>query len=156
MNDRSHTDDATPEALPPNQCWALLRSREFGRLAFVLDGRVEVFPITYLVHNDAVVFRTSRGSKLSAVRTHSMVAFEVDGRRDGAAWSVIVRGRVRGITNVYDPVELARLPLHPHQGGHKDHVVELGPGEITGRRFNVADRAGGRQPLTGRAATELD
>jgi uncharacterized protein len=143
MKDSSHTDDAgTPETLPPNQCWALLRSRELGRLAFVLDGQVEVFPINYLVHNGAVVFRTSRGSKLSAVRTHSMVAFEVDGLEDGVAWSVIVRGRVREITNVFDPVELARLPLRPQQGGHKDHVVELGPGEITGRRFTVSDWAG--------------
>ena len=96
MNDSSHTDEAgTPETLPQNQCWALLRSRELGRLAFVLDGRVEVFPITYLVHDDVVVFRTSRGSKLSAVRTHSMVAFEVDDVEDGVAWSIIVRGRVR-------------------------------------------------------------
>jgi uncharacterized protein len=149
VNDRSHIDDAgTPEILPPNQCWALLRSRELGRLAFVLDGRVEVFPITYLVHGAAVVFRTSRGSKLSAVHTHSMVAFEVDAVGDGVAWSVIIRGRVREVTNMYDPVELARLPLRPHQGGPKDHVVVLEPGEITGRRFKVADRAGDRHSLS--------
>jgi hypothetical protein len=117
-----------------------------GRLAFVLDGRLELFPINYVVHDGAVVFRTGRGSKLSAVRVHTMVTFEVDGVEDGVAWSVIVRGRVREITHIYDPVELAGLPLHPQQGGHKGHVVELRPAEITGRRFSVVDLPGGIRP----------
>jgi hypothetical protein len=155
MNDSSQSDDAwTPEPLRPHECWALLRSTELGRLAFMLDRRLEVFPINYVVRDGTVVFRTSRGSKLSAVRVHAMVVFEVDGVVDGVAWSVIVKGRVREITNVYDPAELARLPLHPQQGGHKGHVVEVGPGEITGRRFTVVDRAQWDTPLTGRAETE--
>jgi hypothetical protein len=127
-----------PESLQPDECWALLRKAELGRLAFVLNGRLEIFPINYVVHDGAVVFRTSRGSKLSAVRVHAMVTFEVDGVDDGVAWSVIVYGRVREMTNIYDPAVLARLPLHPQHGGPKDHVVEVGPGEITGRRFTVA------------------
>lgn len=133
-------------SLQPDECWALLRSTDVGRLAFVLNGRLEIFPVNYVVHDGAVLFRTSGGSKLSAVRVHATVVFEVDGLEgvddvDGsAAWSVIVRGRVREVTNVRDPVELARLPLRPLARGDRPNVVELAPVEITGRRFSAVDR----------------
>jgi uncharacterized protein len=54
------------------------------------------------------VFRTARGSKLSAAEGQNVVAFEADDydERTQSGWSVLVNGRAFGI---YDEAEIARL-----------------------------------------------
>jgi nitroimidazol reductase NimA-like FMN-containing flavoprotein (pyridoxamine 5'-phosphate oxidase superfamily) len=152
MNDTVNVEQTRrAEELAPHQCWALLRGTELGRLALVLEGHPEIFPITYLVDHGAVVFRTAPGSKLSAIHAQGaeqLVAFEADGVEGEVAWSVVIKGRAKEVTGLYDAIHSALLPLHPHQGGQKDHLVEVMPGEITGRRFSV-DQARWATPLTG-------
>ncbi len=140
------------EALAPNECWALLRGSDLGRLALVLEGHPEIFPVTYLVDHGAVVFRTGPGGKLSAIHAQGaeqMVAFEADGVEGEVAWSVVIKGRAKEVTGLYDAIDSALLPLHPRHGGQKDHLVEVTPGEITGRRFSVVDQARWANELTG-------
>ena len=153
MNETLNSDQTwLAEALPPNECWALLRGTDLGRLALVFEGHPEIFPVTYVVDHGAVVFRTAPGSKLSAIHAQDaeqMVAFEADGTEGEVAWSVVIKGRAKEITGLYNAINSALLPLSPRQGGHKDHLVEVMPGEITGRRFSVVDQAQWANPLTG-------
>src|SRR3954466_2954079 len=89
------SDDSPVEELSLEECWELLELEEFGRLAYRLVDEVHLVPINYAVDAGVLLFRTASGNKLLAAALHSDVAFEIDWHDDHAAWSVVVRGRVR-------------------------------------------------------------
>ncbi len=74
------TFDDAPQALTEDECLGLLRSRDLGRIAFELDGEIEIFPVNYGIEGSIIVIRTSPGTKLNAVGTRP-VAFEADSTR---------------------------------------------------------------------------
>ena len=71
-------------------------SRNFvGRVAFAGARRVEIFPVHYVFVNDAIIGRTSLGTKYMTWLARTEVAFEVDEAEGLFEWrSVIVRGTV--------------------------------------------------------------
>jgi hypothetical protein len=82
------------EVIEREECLELLRSENVGRLAVVVGGRPEIFPVNFVLDGSDVVIRTDEGTKLSAA-VGAAVAFEVD-HVDGASWSgwsVVVHGR---------------------------------------------------------------
>ena len=126
------------EVIDPDECRRLLAADEVGRLALIDGGTPAVFPITYAVDGDAIVFRTAPGTKLSA-GPRRRVAFEIDrfdrSRRTG--WSVVVTGRLEEVT-AYDAATLqrvTRLPVEPWAGGERAHWMRIVPDRITGRRI---------------------
>src|SRR5690606_25990380 len=66
------------ERLDSAACLALLREAPFGRLAVIVDGRPDIFPVNHAVQHGSVVFRTSTGTKLHSA-IGQPVAYEVDG-----------------------------------------------------------------------------
>ena len=134
---------APVEELPAHESLALLREAAVGRLAVVVDGRPDIFPVNHVVDHGTVVFRTARGSKFWGA-AGLPVAFEVDGydASRGQAWSVVVHGRGEALIRSEDVLDALELPIHPWQGGAKPEFVRIVPDEITGRRFQVADVAG--------------
>ena len=83
------------EVLPHAECIRLLACEDFGRLGVVIAGKPEIFPLNYVLdHDDAVVFRTGPGTKLTGP-----VVFEVDrlDRDAGSGWSVVVHGSTRRV-----------------------------------------------------------
>lgn len=128
------------EVLTEDQCLALLHSEELGRIAFQFEQRIEIFPINYGIEGSVIVFRTSPGTKLTAV-PKTLVAFEADSwdPAAGVGWSVIVRGLAEEVTtNIGRAAEHLRwVPVHPVAPGERWHWVAIKPTEITGRRFRV-------------------
>lgn len=129
------------EILSEVECLRLLASRDLGRVAIVVDGQPQVFPVNYAVDGGRVVFRTAPGTKL----THgprSRVAFEVDAldAGAGAAWSVLVQGLAHDVTATLDRASaaLGRLPVEPLAPGRRQHWMAVYPTRITGRRFAIA------------------
>ena len=47
----------TVAALTEADCLALLRSRDVGRIAFELEGMIEIFPVNYGVEGEIIIFR---------------------------------------------------------------------------------------------------
>jgi uncharacterized protein len=141
--------DSVVQELNSSQSWQLLREAPFGRLAVVVDGRPDIFPVNHVVDRGSLVFRTDRGTKLAAA-VGPRVAFEVDGydARDGAAWSVVVKGTAREVRQLHDVVDTVDLPLFPWQGGVKPRFVRIEADTVSGRRF-VTDRGARRAPATG-------
>jgi nitroimidazol reductase NimA-like FMN-containing flavoprotein (pyridoxamine 5'-phosphate oxidase superfamily) len=73
----------------------LLASHHVGRVAYSLHDRVDIEPVHYVFHADSLYLRTSPGSKLSELRHHPYVAFEVDEVSSLFRWrSVVVHGPV--------------------------------------------------------------
>jgi uncharacterized protein len=122
------------------ECFELLAGEEVGRLAVIVDGRPEIFPVNYVVHDDGVIFRTDHGTKLAgAIR--GPVCFEVDhlDHHTRSAWSVILHGRAHHITSFDSPQSrdrTTRLAPRPWTATPKVHLVRVVPTTVTGRWIN--------------------
>lgn len=128
----------TDDSLSARECWELLRDQAFGRIAVVGDDGPEIFPVNVLVDHGTLVFRTGSGTKLDAIRIEPRVAFEVDGFDAGRAWSVIIRGTARVVTDTYEAIDVVEIGVTPWQAGPKPEFVRIEPTTITGRRFQRA------------------
>lgn len=132
---------AEMEELSKSECFRLLRTTEVGRLATPTDdGGVDIFPVNFIVDHGTIVFRTATGTKLSNLEHSSSVAFEADctDRREGVAWSVVVRGSAEVIHDRTDVFDSFDLDLHPWHDSHKPFFIRLVPASTTGRRFAVS------------------
>jgi uncharacterized protein len=134
-------EDLGIRVLSEAECLQLLGEHDLGRVAIVVDGRPEIFPVNYAVGVDVIAFRTAEGTKLShAPMTH--VAFEVDGvdRAQGVAWSVVVKGVASEITHALGrvPEAVRRLALDPMAPGRREHWLTIQRQEVSGRRFPLA------------------
>ncbi len=136
-------------SLHQDQCWLLLRSSDTGRLGVVVDGEPDIFPVTFVVDHATIVFRTAPGTKLTAALVSPAVAFEVDGvdPHSGEAWSVVVKGHAEEIKQLYDLLDTTVLPLFPWHRGSKHRFVRIVAEDVTGRRFQVADRVSWYAPF---------
>lgn len=131
------TTDATPQPilLDEEECLAVLRRNDLGRLGVVEEGgQPDIFPVNYVVDGDRIVFRTLVGTKLEHASLDK-VAFEVDERGSGGALSVVVKGVAREITTAMDPDSERQRELVLATPRDGDHWVRIVPSEITGRRF---------------------
>ncbi|MBO0686490.1 MAG: pyridoxamine 5'-phosphate oxidase family protein [Candidatus Dormibacteraeota bacterium] len=127
------------EVLDEPECYRLLRSNRVGRVVVVGQGRPEVFPVNYGVHERLIAFRTGPGLKVLAEAMWA-AAFEVDGidQTAGVAWSVIVHGVAHQEGPDGPNAEALRdLGLETMAPGEKDRWVTIHPTEVTGRRFHV-------------------
>lgn len=128
--------------LSDEQCWDLLRANQIGRLATVVGGRVDIFPINYLVHEGEIYFKTAEGSKLAGVMAHHEVAFEIDGfdQDTNEAWSVVLAGLARVLSHDDELDAAETLPLFPWNLAPKNRYVAISPLEVSGRRFVAEGR----------------
>ena len=135
-------ESSTPvQNLEHHECWALLRTVSVGRLAVLVDGRPDIFPVNYTVDGGTLVFRTGQGTKLSAASGDAAVAVEADGvdPETSLAWSVVIKGTAALVKSTEDVLETSRLYLFPWQAGKKDAFVRITPDSVSGRRFQVTD-----------------
>jgi len=102
------TDHAGLEILTLDVTLRLLASVAVGRVGFFADGEMVNLPENQAVDEQKLVFRTARGSKLSAAEGQDLVAFEADeyDEQTRSGWSVLVHGRAEV---VYDDAEIQRL-----------------------------------------------
>jgi nitroimidazol reductase NimA-like FMN-containing flavoprotein (pyridoxamine 5'-phosphate oxidase superfamily) len=109
------TDHAGLEILPFDVCLRLLASVPVGRVGFFADGEMVILPVNHVVEGQDVVFRTARGSKLSAAEGRNLVTFEADeyDERTRSGWSVVVTGRAEVIYEDAEIQRLSQFELHP-------------------------------------------
>jgi uncharacterized protein len=133
------------EELSDQESRRLLASNDLGRIAMVIDGRAEIFPVNYAFADGVVVFRTGEGLKLDR-SPMTAVAFETDGidETDGLAWSVVVQGTAQNVTNTIDTrsERLRHLSVSPVAPGERNYWVGIYVTHISGRRFKLGRGAG--------------
>ncbi|MCU1538951.1 MAG: pyridoxamine 5-phosphate oxidase family protein [Humibacillus sp.] len=132
-------DTQTPAAdeLSVATCWQLLRQATVGRLAVVVDGRPDIFPISFVANHGSIVFRTAAGTKLTGSAGRP-VAFEIDGPGATEPWSVVVKGTAHEVRETAEAIEVLSLPLVPSHGGPKPRLMRIEPSSVTGRRLHAA------------------
>lgn len=131
-------DHAGLQVLSLEDCLRHLRTARIGRVAFVFNGEPVILPVNHAMDGDAVVFRSSPGSKLDAAEDGHPVAFEVDNidsdRHSG--WSVLVRGTATVIIDRNETQRLTRLGVWPWaESVERRHWIRIRPFEITGRQI---------------------
>jgi uncharacterized protein len=131
------------ESLSADTCHELLLTQDVGRLAVVVGGYPEVFPVNYTIVRDRVVIRTDPGAKLAHAR-FERVCFQVDeldmARRTG--WSVLVKGIVHELKKGdrhAEELDFAAAKISSWAGGAKSHILVVTPMSVTGRRIVGAD-----------------
>jgi nitroimidazol reductase NimA-like FMN-containing flavoprotein (pyridoxamine 5'-phosphate oxidase superfamily) len=89
---------ASPQNLPlfrtlgAPQSEALLARNASGRIAFTLDGRVQMLPVNYVYVNGWIYGRTASAAYLPR---NAPVAFEVEERNSPSEWrSVVIQGQL--------------------------------------------------------------
>ena len=132
------------EELTTAECWRLVEASNLGRLALEgPDGRPDVFPLNFLVHNGNLFIRSAPGGKLRGITTHPAVAFEVDGSDVRCHWSVVIRGEAQRMSTDAEIEASGILNLVTASPTVKNNFIRLTPDTVTGRRF--------RKPRPGRA-----
>ena len=126
--------------LDHDECLRLLATTTLGRLAVNVEGWPPVIrPVNYVFDesSQSIVFRSARGSKLTAVLLSSEAAFEIDGTDPGAdsGWSVIVVGRAEEVTQASEIARLGQLGLRPLAPGDKPHWIRIRSTVVSGRRI---------------------
>ncbi len=127
------------DVLPLEQCWQLLRAAVVGRLAVMVEGKPDIFPVNHVIDQETVVFRSGTGTKVFGTLREA-VAFEVDGYdRDGiSAWSVVVHGVAHEIQPNEEVGAAQAMPLFRWPRGLRPHLVRIEPTIVGGRRIHVS------------------
>jgi uncharacterized protein len=130
-------EDEGTEILDRSESLRLLDSVPVGRVAFTTDALPSVQPVTFVLHDHQVVFRTRPGSKLDAALRNAIVAFEVDEYdiQTRTGWSVTVVGPAAVVTDGTRLEELARLPFQPWVPGRRELFVTISIEIVHGRRI---------------------
>jgi nitroimidazol reductase NimA-like FMN-containing flavoprotein (pyridoxamine 5'-phosphate oxidase superfamily) len=126
--------------LDSRECWERLQADDFGRIALAPQGEPAIFPINYVVEQGRIVLRTSPGAKLTALLLDARVAFEIDGREDDSAWSVVVVGTAQEV-ELPPRLEAPETQERPWVPGPRKAVVEITPERVTGRLFTRSPAA---------------
>jgi uncharacterized protein len=93
-------DRPTIRELTREESDALLARNHVGRIAFSFHDRVDLEPVHYVYSNGWLHGRTSQGTKLSTLRHHPWVAFEVDEIDGLYDWRSVI---VHGVVHIPDP-----------------------------------------------------
>lgn len=130
-------------ALSHGESVDLLAHAQVGRVVFTERAMPAIVPVTFALHDDAIVIHTSGNTGLAAAAARGgVLAFQVDdidpASRTG--WSVVVLGAPQLVT---DPAQLARidLVLEPWAPGHYDVCIRLPLTVVTGRRITASSTA---------------
>ncbi|TFC51290.1 pyridoxamine 5'-phosphate oxidase family protein [Cryobacterium sp. TMT1-21] len=132
------TNDLSPvRNLTEEECWDLLISSSFGRLALSIAGEPDIYPVNFIAVDKTLLFRTAEGTKLLELTVNNRVAFETDGIGRDEAWSVVARGQARVLDTQAEIEAADQLPLRPLVPTLKYIYVEITPTTVSGRRFNL-------------------
>lgn len=135
-----HADGAPVLELNEEQSWKLLDATNHGRLVVSVAGEPDIFPVNYLTAGRKVYLRTAPGNKLAQLTINSRVLFETDGVLSDEAWSVVLRGTARVLTNSSELAAVEELGLKSWVPTLKDFYVEIVPTSVSGRHFQLGEQ----------------
>jgi uncharacterized protein len=114
----------------------LLASVPVGRIVFTVGGLPAVQPVNFVLEDERLLFRTREGSKLVAVRSGTVVAFEADqiDTSTGSGWSVTIVGEAR-ILDEPEATPYRNGGIISWAAGIRDDVVAISTPLVVGRRL---------------------
>ena len=132
-----HGDGPVLEEVPAEECMELVGSLTVGRVAVAAPGQAPlVVPVSYIVDEQTVVFRTGPGTELSRLMSNPL-SFQVDfvDAYHRSGWSVLIRGTAAEV----EATEKSELDVKPWVGGDRSNWVRVVPAIVTGRRIRLPE-----------------
>jgi nitroimidazol reductase NimA-like FMN-containing flavoprotein (pyridoxamine 5'-phosphate oxidase superfamily) len=136
----NHADGNPVLELDDEQSWKLLDATQHGRLVVSVAGEPDIFPVNYLASERKIYLRTAPGNKLAQLTINSRVLLETDGVLSDEAWSVVLRGTARVLTNSSELAAVEELGLKSWVPTLKDFYVEIEPMSVSGRHFQLGEQ----------------
>jgi len=136
----THADGNPVLELDDEQSWKLLEATRHGRLVVSVAGEPDIFPVNYLAADRTIYLRTAPGNKLAQLTINSKVLLEADGVLSDEAWSVVLRGTARVLTNSTELATVEELGLKSWVPTLKEFYVEIVPASVSGRHFQLGDQ----------------
>lgn len=121
--------------LSEDDAWNLLGDHLVGRLAATAGGVLDIYPITYVVDNKTIVFRTGPGTKLLELTINDNVVFEIDYWDDVEGYSVIVHGVAEQLDSRDDIEQAERLGIPSLFPTERPRYVRITPRRVSARHF---------------------
>jgi uncharacterized protein len=135
MSDWSHEARGYLLELSKDECWQVLGSGAFGRIAWVGADRPFVIPVNYTVDGSAIHIRSAAYSTLAQEVDASQVAFQVDNIDTATRSGSTVTAQGRAEIRFAGP----RTPTEPSvdvwPSGIKAATIVIDVIEISGRRL---------------------
>lgn len=132
------------ESIAEAECWPLLAGATVGRVAVIVGGYADIFPVNFTVDRSdeqapAVLFRTDPGAKLAGLGRHPLISLEVDDLdlTDHTGWSIVVKGHAQQVRELADDERhrIEQIPVDNWDDAPKRHWIRLEPARVTGRRI---------------------
>lgn len=124
--------------LTAGECRDLLEAGVVGRVAMATPVGPRITPVNYVVHGDAIVFRTAPYSELSTYGWNVDLAFEIDelDHDSRLGWSVVAVGRARVVEDPDEVQEIRRTEdPAPWASGPRHLYVSLAWRQLSGVRL---------------------
>ena len=118
--------------LDKKECLELLQKNYVGRVAYTASDRAEIVPITYFYdpEHHAITSYSGMGSKITAMRDHKEVSFQVDEIESLDHWkSVLLHGEYEELSGLSAKQQLHRFAegvkkLIEKKDGHSAKYIE--------------------------------
>lgn len=126
------------DQLSTDECWALIAGQTTGRIGFLHEGQVTIWPLNCIVYDRGVYFRTAEDGVIARSGLER-AAFQLDHIESVArsGWTILVNGRVERVT---DPGLLTTLwgrPTdEPWAPGQRNVFFGITGDRISGRRVH--------------------
>ncbi len=134
----------------------LLSDGLYGRLACTDGEDVYLVPISYLYHDGFIIAHSREGKKISMMRQHQAVCFEVDAIKEMCNWqTVIVNGTYEEITDEAERCRAMQLMVEhlmklkisetarpPHLEANRMHPVREDGTPVVVFRIRIQEKSG--------------
>jgi len=131
--------------LTADEAWHVVRTSQVGRIATLHGNAPEIHPVTYVVHDEHIYFRTGVQSRLLSNTEDQLVAFEVSWQMMQHISSTVIRGAVVVVSEADKVAELDGMPYLDFAPQQEYVWMRIAPNEVRGRRLHVIDNTPWRE-----------
>jgi hypothetical protein len=136
--------------LSRDECLALLRTTNFGRIAYSDRALPAIVTVAFALIDDVVVVRADEGSPMASSLRDAIVAFQAGAGDplDEDGWSVTCIGRVAPLRTANPDAVLTMLNALSAPSNGRSELLAITPELLEGARFLGPRPTGSLVPLT--------
>lgn len=132
--------ERTIDKLNDEESWAVLQANQIGRIASAREGAPDIYPVSFIVFDWVIYFRTGVDSRLRQETENRLVAFETATQEPGHFSSTVALGVVEAVADEGLASVLDQVPIIEFAPKENYVWLALRPQEMRGRRLNVVPR----------------
>jgi uncharacterized protein len=126
--------------LSQQECFELLGRVSIGRIGVSIEALPAILPVQFVPLDDAVLIRTTPGTKLDAATVGAVVAFQAEAFEpaDQTYWSVLLQGLATEVGDD-DRAQSGASVIRSWGDVNRTHrLVRIEATTLAGRRFHIA------------------